>query len=208
MNDSLDAPLWLRWWPGLPEIWRCGDRTSLFVAIGFATALNVSIVSYGVWPQMLPEPVRFLWTVGVAAIWGLCVARPHVPSANKVIVDEKEWDRGLFIEAQGEYLKGHWFEAESILVKWLGDTPADDAARLLLTSVFRRAGQFQRALAELDQICDVQAWKWEIQQERTQIGRSTVEQNDPTLENELSLDLPRDGIAAMAEEPIPERRAA
>ena len=177
-NDQVNPPLWLCWWPGLPELWRPGDRTALTLAIGFALALNVSIASYGIWPHMLPESVRIVWALSVAIIWGLSVSklkiRTTIPSSDA----EKEWDRGLFIEAQEEYLKGHWFEAESLLTHWLGDAPQDDAARLLLAGVYRRSCQPQKALEQLDELRSVQFWQWEVEQERRQIELSQQQLDD------------------------------
>jgi len=182
-EDLVNRPLWLRWWPGLPELWQRGDRTALTLAIGFAVALNVSIASYGIWPDVLPESVRIVWTLSIAIIWGLSLSKVKIHVTTSSSDAEKEEDQGLFIKAQEEYLKGHWYEAESLLTQRLGGNPNDDAARLLLVSVYRRASQPSKAFEQLDEIRSTQDWQWEMKQERQQIERSQQRPTDDVLQN-------------------------
>jgi len=77
----------------------------------------------------------------------------------------------LFIEAQREYLRGHWFEAESLLVRCLEAEPEDDAARLLLADVYRRAGEFEKANEQLNSIRNSRQWNWELAQQRQEIKK-------------------------------------
>lgn len=186
MNDLSDTTVWLRWWPGLPKIWQSGDRTALVIAVAFAVALNVSIASYGIWPHMLPEPVRWIWTLAVAAFWGLSLASRNIDDAKRVAPAEKEWDRGLFIEAQGEYLKGHWFEAEEMLLRLIRTDPTDDAARMMLASVYRRAGQAEKGLQQLEAIQHRQVWDLEIRQEQAQLCRLVSSHEPPAVPTEDS----------------------
>jgi predicted Zn-dependent protease len=185
MNEPSETSIWLRWWPGLPEIWQRGDRAALILAISFALALNVSIASYGIWPHMMTEAVRMVWTVLVAAIWGLSVSKQNKDASREALVAEKEWDRGLFIEAQGEYLRGHWFEAESLLVRCLEAEPEDDAARLLLADVYRRAGEFEKANEQLNSIRNSRQWNWELAQNRQEI-KERQESKDQTAERDIA----------------------
>ena len=132
-----------------------------------------------------------VWTVLVATIWGLSLSRLNKDARIACPVAEKEWDRGLFIDAQGEYLRGHWFEAESLLVGCLGVEPRDDAARLLLASVYRRAGDLEKATEQLDLVRDHRAWQWELRQERLQVKKSIEQapnQSDEAVQHEVKHD--------------------
>ncbi|MEQ8787782.1 MAG: tetratricopeptide repeat protein [Pirellulaceae bacterium] len=75
----------------------------------------------------------------------------------------------LFPQAQGEYLKGHWFEAESLLAKQLRTSPEDADSRLMLATLYRRTGRTPDARKELRRLERCEAapkWRFEIEQEK------------------------------------------
>jgi cytochrome c-type biogenesis protein CcmH/NrfG len=77
------------------------------------------------------------------------------------------------VEAQHEYLKGHWLEAELTISRMLAKHPTDVEARLLLASIERRTRRFNEAKQALAALAaDERATKWlpEIAAEIEQIG--------------------------------------
>ena len=84
----------------------------------------------------------------------------------------------LLPQAQAEYLKGHWFEAERITSAMIEKYPGDLEARLLLVAVLRRAARPQESLkklTELEQLPGIGRWVMEIQDERKQLQRLMTE---------------------------------
>jgi uncharacterized protein HemY len=75
----------------------------------------------------------------------------------------------LFCQAQSEYLKGHWRQAEELLSQLLARRSRDVEGRLLLASIRQRMGQWDRArqlLDELSQDAAAVRWQFEIARER------------------------------------------
>jgi hypothetical protein len=80
----------------------------------------------------------------------------------------------LFREALGEYLKGHWLEAEASLGLLLRHDPRDVEARLMLASVFRhtsRLPQARRQLVALSRLEGAEKWRTEITAELDLVGK-------------------------------------
>jgi len=80
----------------------------------------------------------------------------------------------LFVQAQSEYLKGHWLEAETLLKQLLEQSDRDVDAHLLLASVYRRSNRRADAICQLDLLSRLErAGKWglEIEQERQLLQR-------------------------------------
>ena len=70
--------------------------------------------------------------------------------------------------AQCHYLKGHWTESETILRQILRKNPRDVESGLLLSQVWRRGGQPEKALAQLSHLQKLDEslqWKMEIKLE-------------------------------------------
>jgi hypothetical protein len=70
----------------------------------------------------------------------------------------------LFLDARNQYLKGNWFESESIINQILAESPHDIEARLLLLTLLRHTNRIEEALV---QITDFQKWdgakQWEFE---------------------------------------------
>lgn len=169
------GPILLCAWPGLPSLWFRGNLSSLLVAIGFSVLFNLTLVASFLWPWILGEtfplvawPLIFLvWTVSAF------VAFQRLPDLMAVPVSEKVAEQRppdtLFIQAQGEYLKGHWEEAVSLLHRQILHIPRDIESRLLLATLFRHVRDFDNAQIQLDEIEKFDEsfeWRFEIDRER------------------------------------------
>jgi hypothetical protein len=160
-------------WPGLAGLWWRGRWSGLFGALAFGLLLNFALLRT-LAPSELPvvlagaaSPVTaWVLVLGfwVAGVWlGWHQLAPLKPATNPQLED---W----FREAQAEYLKGHWIEAETLLAKLLAVRPGDVEGQLLLASVQRRTGRAAAAtgtLHELQQNESAGRWAWEI---RTELG--------------------------------------
>ena len=178
---------WMLFWPGLAGLWLQGRWLSLVVAVGFAAAVNAALIITLVWPRFLSRDlppwaaplsawvlVLWLWTVGWRS--GMRVLSRE---AAKSLGPDAASDTGLG-EAQTEYLRGHWLEAESLLVRLLVRRPGDAVARLLLASVYRRSGREELArqqLAELALLPAAAVWREEIAAELKQLSQPQVVTN-------------------------------
>jgi hypothetical protein len=141
------------------------------MAIAFTVLLNAALLAT-FW-DLPAVPNLPTWAMPVAAwvlvlgFWVLATWLGRIPHvAQTAELDE------LFRNAQSQYLKGHWLEAETQLRNLLAGQPADVEGRLLLASVFRRTGRLADATRLLNDLKgDVSAgrWQWEIQSELLRI---------------------------------------
>ena len=95
---------------------------------------------------------------------------------DEAAVDESNTtlQRTLFNQAQTEYLKGHWDEAEMLLSRQIDSDERDIESRLLLATLFRRIGNLDDATHELKQLKrfdDAVHWQFEIEREHQLIDR-------------------------------------
>ena len=142
------------------------------LAVLFAIALNFGLMATFVWPEMVSPLVRLSGWSGVLVFWVVAgwiglreASRLRNPSSEPQ-------QQGLFVQAQTEYLKGHWLEAETLLRKILARDDRDAEARLMLASLLRHADRAGEAWVELDFLELSEAgrkWASEIARER-QLG--------------------------------------
>jgi hypothetical protein len=157
-------------WPGFSALWVQGRWDGLATAVAFTILLNGALATTFAGQ---PSAVTPRWAVPVAAwvlvlvLWVLATWLARTPSGAAAPRFEE-----LLREAQTQYLKGHWLEAESLLGKLLKESPGDLEGRLLLASVWRRTGraaQARRLLTELRSDESAGRWLWEIEGELTRI---------------------------------------
>lgn len=160
-------------WPGLPRLWIRGDWAALVGAVMFGAGLNLVLVSSFVWPELLPPSFNLIGWVVIGTIWLASVIQayrslPHLREPPRVD------DRGLFIQAQAEYLKGHWFEAETLLRQLLRHCSRDADVLLMLATLYRRTKRYDEAEKQLDRLellDEAEKWRAEISQERATLKR-------------------------------------
>jgi predicted Zn-dependent protease len=79
----------------------------------------------------------------------------------------------LFAEAQAEYLKGNWYDAEKTIQQLIAVRPRDVEAHLLLAAIMRHAHRRDDAVSTLDkleQFDGASRWCWEINDERQRLA--------------------------------------
>jgi hypothetical protein len=138
-------------------------------------------------PAALPDLLSganlgVVWT-GVLGLWIAGAWLGYRELSPRPVAADPKLDQ-YFREAQTEFLKGHWIEAEALLVRLLSQEPGDVEGRLLLASVLRRTrrlGEAQRTLAELGRCERAGRWAWEIENERKAIAAC---ENDEASEPE------------------------
>ena len=176
-------------WPGLTGVWLRGNGLDLALAVMFAGALDLALVTSLTWPQLFSRElppwgvpgaawvlVLWFWVMGWGRARGLLAAE----AAKSLQPDEASEE--LFREAQLEYLKGHWLEAKTLLAKILARRPGDAESRLLLVSVCRRRGEIELAhqqLAELSRMPRAWFWQEEIAAERQKLARAGLIGDSP-----------------------------
>jgi hypothetical protein len=121
----------------------------------------------------VPLPVILLSWATLLTVWG-CSAYRSFRSIHEFCGNEGVDDGGLFVQAQGEYLRGHWYEAESLLRKLLRKSPGDIEAHLLLATLYRhtrRGDEMRDRLRRLERLDGAQQWRWEVDRERQLLQR-------------------------------------
>ena len=108
--------------------------------------------------------------IWVTSAW---VAYHRLTDVMSVPVSEKVADPDqpdtLFIQAQREYLGGHWEEAELLLKRRIDHAPRDMESRLLLATLFRHSRRLEQAgeqLSEMNRFDESLEWDFEIDRER------------------------------------------
>ena len=176
-------------WPGLSGLWLQGRWSGLVTAIGFAVLLNVAMASQFLWVQVVSQQgLAILWAIAFLA-WcgGFWQAARHVYRLPPRPLRQGEVD--LFIQAQGEYLRGHWFEAEAILERLVNSNPQDVDAHLMLAGLYRhtkRRVEATERLRQLKQIDGAAKWQLEVRQEFELLQRLDATPEPPATANQTA----------------------
>jgi hypothetical protein len=199
-------------WPGLAQAWWRGSTTGLLAAMGFGWGLSILLLATFVWPNWFyPWLVTLCW-FGMLVFWLVESCRNHWhlgnlhADAGPVAGDDR------FVRAQREYLRGNWFEAESLLHAILTDTPRDAEAHLLLAGVLRHSRRWSAAFRRLEQLelLDTSArWTFEIRRERQLISQrrqeyeSAADESSESADAEQSVSAVQDFNSSQAESTAP-----
>jgi hypothetical protein len=156
-------------WPGLPQIWLRGEVSALGLSIGFSALLNLAVLATWGWTELLSTPLLLVAWAGVALIWLVSLVGGLVQMPRLCGLSSNDSAGDLFRAAQGEYLRGNWFEAELHLNQLLAVNSSDVDARLLLATLLRRLGQPKEALEQLDRLAKTEgSEKWQLEIARQQ----------------------------------------
>lgn len=167
-------------WPGLPWLWLRGSLAGLVLALAFAVAVDVAVITTFVWTELVDVRTSLaLWTA-TAAVWLVATATaltgfpPPIPRSRDAAADS------LFVKARDAYLSRDWLTAETRLRALLELAPLDGEAQLLLGTLLRRVGRLDEAEAAVLKLSrsDVGAgWRAEIAGELRRIaaGRNPLE---------------------------------
>ena len=156
-------------WPGLSRLWFRGEVLGLLTATAFASLLNLLLVATFIWPELVHPVVWYAGWLIVTVFWccGFWRSVRRWPElTGRALAGAGE---DLFIQAQAEYLKGHWFEAETLLRQLLRHCNRDVDVLLMLATLYRRTGRLDEAekqLDRMDRLDEARKWRWEIAQER------------------------------------------
>ena len=155
-------------WPGLPQLWLRGKWSGLGLALGFAFMLDLLLLATFLTPPLIPIWGTALAWILLSVAWGRCSLSAYRQQTSEIPPAEEAL-RGLFIRAQGEYLRGNWAEAESQIRQLLGLSETDVDAQMLLASILRRTGRLREARECLRRLEKMdggpEKWRWEIAQE-------------------------------------------
>lgn len=169
-------------WPGLPELWWRGRLSALPLAVGFAIGLNALLLLRFIYPYWLdPFLVRAACWLGLIgwAVWTIKSFK-ELPALLAPRAVTEEPDR--FAEAQIEYLRARWDQAESLLLGILSIEPRDPPALLLLSGVYRHTQRVDSAsllMEELRRLEISDTWQIEIDAELSRIQRALESKNHP-----------------------------
>jgi len=159
------------------------------VAIVFSIVLNLAIISTFIWTGIFVDETftAIAWPV-IFSIWAATawIAFQNLPDVMSVksrtgqtVLDSSD---ALFLDARGEYLKGHWDAAERLLRKQLSQTPRDIESRLLLATLYRHTRKFDNAwrqLETLEMFDEAEMWRSEILRERKLLELIANHENSP-----------------------------
>lgn len=139
-------------WPGLPWLWLRGSLAGLVLALAFAVALDVALVTTFVWPRLVELPFTIAVWAATAVVWlvsAVSAVAAFPPSLAGRPAAEIE---PLFVKARDAYLARDWLVAETRLRELLDLAPTDGEAQLLLATLLRRVGRLDEARDALDKL--------------------------------------------------------
>jgi hypothetical protein len=169
---------WTILWPGLSRLWLRGDWAGLGIACLFTAMFNGLLVTTFLWPRLVgSNDVAVVFNIVgwfvVLCFWGASTWTAwHLLPRLQPQADTRG-DDALFLRAQTEYLRGHWYEAERLLEQLLRDSPRDADAQLLLAGLYRHTLRFddaRRVLTLLELSAGGGKWLFEIAEERRQLS--------------------------------------
>ena len=176
-----DRPWILSLWPGLPRLWLQGELSGLLLAVVFAGLLQVALVTSFIWQELVPIELRATTWVTLGCVWLVSAAKSY---RNLPYLSGQRYHDSidaLYHEAQTEYLKGNWYQAEALLQRVLREDVGDVDARLMLASLYRhvrRTGEAREQLRQLERFKLARKWQLEIRQEFELLDRLEAERDN------------------------------
>jgi hypothetical protein len=164
------------------------------LAVGFSALLNLAVVATWGWTELLTGPLLVVAWTGVVLFWLVSLVSDvlQMPAMMRVPLQKSATD--LFRAAQGEYLRGNWYEAELALNQLLGHDPTDADAHLMLVTLLRRMGQLDEAgqqLRRLETLVGASKWRLELSREARLIAAAAaVAAQDVHLQETAGNELP------------------
>lgn len=160
---------WLCFVPGLAPAWLLGQPFALLELLAFTLILNSLLIATWIWPQWGPAWLVWSGWLCAAVFWLLSAIHASWRLPKWLGTQPKVPQRDLFVEAQREYLRGNWFDAEALVVKRITECPDDIAASLLLAGILRRTKRWNQCSTCLLQIrLRESATPWLLEIEREQ----------------------------------------
>lgn len=167
-------------WPGLPTTWLRGVARGLVVALVFTWCVCWLLLATFVWTDWISAGIlRLLWIVAIGT-WFVSTIR-NCLTLPGLLASSDARSLQLLVDAQGDYLRGTWFEAEAKLLQVLHQHPRDAESLLLLVGVLRRTKRHAAALRRLGQLellDSAAGWYFEIQREKKLIEQAMAEEAD------------------------------
>lgn len=171
-------------WPGYRGLAQYGLWSQLAVSLLFALFLDAFLVSCFFWTDVV-SATRFKFLVpGLLMAWSLLMIVAGLGRKRfeaLLAADEKD---ETFRKATVHYLRGNWFETESILIPALKKNPRDIEAMLLLATLYRHTKRYSEALVVLRQLEHFDGagrWFLEIHEEHRLI-RTAINEDAAALE--------------------------
>jgi hypothetical protein len=158
-----------------------GAWSGLAMAFGFGCLFNLLLLNSLVWTEWVEPGMRRAGWIVLAAFWLVSAGMSWRWCAEKNSTKEPDVERDLFPRALGEYLKGNWYEAESICQQLLRERARDTEAELMLATILRHTGRYAAArerLNDLKRWDDAAKWEWEIANELERLAEA--EEQSPT----------------------------
>jgi hypothetical protein len=154
-------------WPGLPQLARDGNWAALAVAVAAAAALNAVLLGTCAWTDFVAPGPRIICWVFLGTAWTGAIGFWTWNDRQRAAALGTSGGK-TFQEAQTEYLKGNWFEAERKLDFLLRRNEHDLEARLLMATLLRHTKRFDEATGQLNILAGLDGahrWALEIHRE-------------------------------------------
>jgi len=187
----LKRALRVRWilclWPGLPQLWLAGTWSGLALSVGFASLLDLLLLTSLLWTEWVEPAFRVAGWTAVAVLWSVSIVTGRRWSQEQLAQGRRPREEDLFPRALGEYLKGNWYEAEAACKNLLRRVSGDVQARLLLATLLRRTRRWSEAREQLEVLNRLEAAatsEFEIAGERERLAEAE-EQATVEVGNEL-----------------------
>jgi hypothetical protein len=157
------------YWPGYDGLARYGRWTFLFVSLVFALLLDAFIVLNFYWTAYLTPWQRNGCLVVLFFAWLALSLTAGAKRRAIETVQTADTTENKFSEATVQYLRGNWYETETVLIGLLAKNPRDIEAMLMQATLYRHTKRYDEAQAVLDKLQLLEGagrWSLEIETER------------------------------------------
>ncbi len=180
-------------WPGLAQLWLRGQWRGLLIAASFAGLVNLGLAATLVWPQWWPAPwCQAMW-LGLGVSWlvmgirsyGLVASFRDLLTINEQQVSPASQKNDYYVEAQAQYLKQNWFEAEQCLTKAISVNAYDVDALLMLIALYRHTGRTNEARQVLQHVATLERtdkWNWELAREKALLDSFDLDSHEENFD--------------------------
>ena len=163
-------------YPGYSNLKQYAQPVFLMTALAFAALVNIFLIANFYWSALLTAGQRNLCLAGLLGAWIILTVFASYWKHRIMLNNTAEEDDVTFRQALCDYLRGHWYAAESQILPYLKRYPKDIEMLLLQATMYRHTERYEEALLVLDKLQLLEGsrrWHLEIAEERRACTRLT-----------------------------------
>ncbi|MGL4594731.1 MAG: tetratricopeptide repeat protein [Thermoguttaceae bacterium] len=167
-------------WPGFRGMVRHGRWSFLGIAVLFALFVDTFLILEFYWTAQITPIQRNMILFGLLVAWIVLSILAGLIGRMYDVAEQIDQGDEKYRLALSHYLRGNWFETESILLPLLKKNPRDVEILLFLATLYRhtmRLEEAEKMLERLDLLEPSRRWILEMEREKHLINKKRTEEN-------------------------------